>query len=1524
MLKKHRTVVAAMIVAFQFSQLNGLSSYALAEMGAVTDSGGAASSATIGSQNIAAAAAVQHPYFPPSATELQTAIANADKLLAQYTDEQWLRLVPQQSPRTVLNDPFDGSDGWVWSPANPDQIQTKKGLVFPNNSQYPYQYESVKVMSGKTVSVPYVLYNGKKYLIQARIDYEKTQFMSDNLPVLANAYLATGDEKYARRAAIALDAWATAVPDFYMTKKNGASFISADDVDDYYNTDIQRVSDHNGIAHEMHTGEIYAFDRIFNSAALQELSQSKGYDVREHITNDFFLNVVNWLTTYQSMKVHTSTNLSGAVEAISRVATVLHRPELLEWLGKYMDITVGDNFKRDGMFPESFSYHAGYANSNYTISQLIKTYFQIHSPETEAEQKLKEKIDRQSAFLASAKEAQKKVAFPDGDLPPFDDTTKGGASKRNSTTSQLLPAYGHLMLGDGDGRLQTQYNLHFNDYANHVHPNVLSSTLFGFGKELLGGIRYSRNAARDFTSETLATNNVVVNKKNQFRSTKQGAGNPGHLFTNGNLSLYEPGIDGIAASEVYSNWAYPGTTQRYQRLNVMNTIDAEHPYVIDLFKVTGGSTHEYFLHGSTQFDETAEASFPLQKIDKPYPLLPDNVTWTDPVKEGDSRNWYGMFRDMSTGQSPGNWDVTFRDAEDGGLGTRIFMVDDGSNQVYLGKSPHSFRDKVYDNIYEFWRPSLIVKREAPGESNLDSLFISVMEPLNGDSAIASVSRVPLQQANPEHVALSVKFKNGREDVVLVNMNNEAITGSTAADQPFATADGKYSLNGRIGVHYDRHGFTKPYLINGSGFQSGGESLTIGTSSYTGTITGAVRRADGSDVDALITDANLPEGSALKGKWMSLQFGAYKVIPDSNGAYPNGVSEQNGFREMFQIERVEKRNGLTYIITSEDHTLSIGDNTSEALRPQRTFEGKPAMRIDFSATTSAVPPVFVSPKLEGIQVDGKAVSGFDPAVYSYKASLPEGTATIPVVTATGSNLIEVTQAQEPFGTAYITVKDPQDPTLENRYSVRFTPIPVYGDIPNGLVPFQITGVTASPGYNSGFPPPNAIDGNLATRYAAKGEHWIQFDLGESKWVDSFIGAFLNGDKNKYFFDLELSENGTDWKKVYAGSSNGKTAGLELFSFEKTKARYVKFNGHGNTADTWNNINEVYIGGYAAATKLDLSVSNAVYSYSDSVQLRTILTSVYGLPLPGQTIQFSLNDTSIGEAVTGPSGEAVLNYRVNAGVPSGNSAEYGLKAQYAGSSDQIWQPSAAQSKLTVQKEEASLVFVGSLNSDRSNVTISALVKQQDDGEPGALNDLPVTFDLKRILADGTYEPVRSATVSTSVYGQADLPAALPAGLYEVKASLGSNPYYKDIAGAATAIMTVNAATYGSLQVNGHTDVPDPSGIFGDRTKQIHMEGSWERRGDNVSGTLRIHAEPQGLRLTMNGADWLATTASGGYVQGKAVDDKGAAYTVRLMLETSRVKRGHSSDITIVIWRGNSAAGTPAAEIYSADFKGSINIR
>ncbi|OAS16087.1 OmpL47-type beta-barrel domain-containing protein [Paenibacillus oryzisoli] len=234
--------------------------------------------------------------------------------------------------------------------------------------------------------------------------------------------------------------------------------------------------------------------------------------------------------------------------------------------------------------------------------------------------------------------------------------------------------------------------------------------------------------------------------------------------------------------------------------------------------------------------------------------------------------------------------------------------------------------------------------------------------------------------------------------------------------------------------------------------------------------------------------------------------------------------------------------------------------------------------------SPTPPLeSLLPRLTGIQVNGVSIDNFSPSTYTYAVALPLGTKVIPTISAESDHIVEIAQPQQVFGTAVITVKDRQDPYLQAKYEVQMTGYPIYGEVPDRFITYPIQAVSASAGYHASFPPASAIDGDLTTRYAAKGiTHWIQFDLGEVKPIRSVLLAFLKGDVDKYNFDLQVSEDGMNWKTVYSGKSSGKTAGLEIFQFGKENARYVKYNGKGNSKDTWNNINEIYIGGDSDVT------------------------------------------------------------------------------------------------------------------------------------------------------------------------------------------------------------------------------------------------------------------------------------------------------------------------------------------------------
>ena len=80
-------------------------------------------------------------------------------------------------------------------------------------------------------------------------------------------------------------------------------------------------------------------------------------------------------------------------------------------------------------------------------------------------------------------------------------------------------------------------------------------------------------------------------------------------------------------TEIDGQRAYSSKASRFQRLLLMNTVDLAKPYVVDVFRVTGGTTHDYTFHGSVRWDQSWQSSLPLVTNSNPYPMLEGSETW---------------------------------------------------------------------------------------------------------------------------------------------------------------------------------------------------------------------------------------------------------------------------------------------------------------------------------------------------------------------------------------------------------------------------------------------------------------------------------------------------------------------------------------------------------------------------------------------------------------------------------------------------------------------------------------------------------------------------------------------------------------------------------------------------------------------------------------------------------------------------------------------------------------------------------
>jgi hypothetical protein len=219
-------------------------------------------------------------------------------------------------------------------------------------------------------------------------------------------------------------------------------------------------------------------------------------------------------------------------------------------------------------------------------------------------------------------------------------------------------------------------------------------------------------------------------------------------------------------------------------------------------------------------------------------------------------------------------------------------------------------------------PHLAARRT--GEAPLQSLFAAVHEPVLGEPFIDGVERLEVSPADATCVAVQVTSGPVSDTIV-----------STLDDAPYPERTvGDVTLRGRLGVVRRINGeVAAMWLFEGRELTAGDEGITTDAAKLEGAIVGETRVADGAEHDALLTDAALPPGDDLQGRW---------VI----------VRHPNGYTHGYEIERIERIGERTAIVLTHDHGLRIdGDTTEEVYFPQRTMEGANTFEIPLSASAS---------------------------------------------------------------------------------------------------------------------------------------------------------------------------------------------------------------------------------------------------------------------------------------------------------------------------------------------------------------------------------------------------------------------------------------------------------------------------------------------------------------------------------------------------------------------------------------------
>ena len=845
---------------------------------------------------------------------------DAVKRAMAMSEEELLSFVPDKPIAAYCECPkcYGGVEGnhiFNWTIARPDEMKCKYcGTVFPDE-----KYPEDKVLSGKnklgeTVTYKYYLNEDKNvaHFLSNNLMRWKRTWLVRQLVALGEAYHVTGKEEYARRVVLVLDQLAQVYPHYpVMQNLRRELFRYRKSQEPPYEWDSGRW----GCFHnEIPKFVVRAYDLVYGSKQFEKISKERGYDVRRKLEDDFLRETY---TAIALSPYHVSNVVGHDIAGAALLGRVIHEPSYVHRAFGWMMRNVNEGFFHDGMWKEAPSYHYMTIGGLRSAFDTVKGYSDPPGYVDEIDGTRFDDLDpwNQIPFLVKAARAPSVLDFPNGCSSPIHDTHpyEKRSRPRNQTASTITPGYGHASLGRGRGPHQMQVQLHFSGSYGHVHYDNLNLTLWAKEREMLPDLGYTWTQMRYWCTSTLGHNTVVVDRKDQYTGKSDG-----------DLLCFFPDSGGVSVVEADGKRGYRQIKglDRYRRLLVMIPVSESDAYVVDIFRVRGGSMHDWALHGDADHDTTAACSLPLSG--RRANMLEPGEEWVEPTIEGARHNPYGMVRDVARGEANGGFRVGFTYDDEPTRGLRVHLLPGGPTEVWLGRSPSVRRmgqgtGGDMRKAYDFWMPHLLVRRQ--GKAPLASLFAAVHEPHLGDPFITSVEVIQLTPADENAIALRVTHGSTVDTII-----------STLDEPPYPerTAAGT-TIRGRLGIVRQVAGkTTSAWLFEGEALVGGGWRLDSSAGRYTGQISAATRKADGADHDAFVTDADLPIGDTLHGRWMVVTHG-------------------NGFKHGYEIDRVERQDGRRVVVLTMDHGLRIdGERTTEVFVPLRKIKGANTFSIPLAA------------------------------------------------------------------------------------------------------------------------------------------------------------------------------------------------------------------------------------------------------------------------------------------------------------------------------------------------------------------------------------------------------------------------------------------------------------------------------------------------------------------------------------------------------------------------------------------------
>lgn len=292
-----------------------------------------------------------------------------------------------------------------------------------------------------------------------------------------------------------------------------------------------------------------------------------------------------------------------------------------------------------------------------------------------------------------------------------------------------LGGYGIAILETGEGENRRAATLYYGSPQTfHTHIDRLTIDFWAHGRTFLAEMGYPShwNDKGDRFVRGMASHYVVVMDEKSCKSRKSG-------FLDSFASGSKVRVVRSHSPEIYRDLA-----KTYERTFAMIDV-GDDSFLIDLFCVEGGNTHDYLFHGLPHGDFTTR-NLEMVSEQKKGTLSGEDVEWGG--DRSGNGSGYDFFKNVRRYKTRGTWSVSWKTKDDDRLSW--FMPSFPEVIVCDGEPPFH---PGYPEKMEF----LFVRNK-----NSKSMFPSVISPSRGKSPVKDVNF----ETSDDHVNYRVTTEEG--------------------------------------------------------------------------------------------------------------------------------------------------------------------------------------------------------------------------------------------------------------------------------------------------------------------------------------------------------------------------------------------------------------------------------------------------------------------------------------------------------------------------------------------------------------------------------------------------------------------------------------------------------------------------------------------------------------------------------------------------------------------------------------------